>query len=224
MCLLLPWNPLLLPVAGRYFMSNIFCLYFSYLLPRKNFEYCPLELLLRMSLCFFLPFSANISMVSFFDLAEATRCSLNFLPKKFLSCHCNKSASSLSIALDCYPGQLRTTKILYLLKYLIKLLFCPNKSTVFSLYALKLSKSVNIWFSFDLHAFSTYIRNFDRGPITQVFFYLCFSNVTSMSKSFCLHLSFKMSRTKSSNFSTWSRLSDTRFSINICRFRSVSFT
>ena len=112
------------------------------------------------------------------------------LPKKFLSCHRNKSASSLSIALDCYPEQLRTPKILYLLKYLIKLLFCPNKSTVFSIYALKLSKSVNIWFSFDLHAFSTYIRNFDRGPITQVFFYLCFSNVTSIPNLFvCTYLS-----------------------------------
>ena len=177
-----------------------------------------------MSLCFFLPLSANVSMTSFFDLAEVTRCSLNFLSKKFLSCHCNKSASSLSIALYCYPGQLRTTKILYLLKYLIKLLFCPNKSTVFSIYALILSNSMNIWFSFDLHAFCTNIHNFDREPITQVFFYLCFSNVTSMSKSFCLHLSFKMSRTKSSNFPTWSRLSDTRFSINICRFRSDSFT
>ena len=73
-------------------MSNIFCLDFPYLLPRKNFEYCPLELLLRgtegvfrKSLCFFLSFSANISMASFFDLAEATRCSLNFCQKNF--CH-----------------------------------------------------------------------------------------------------------------------------------------
>ena len=59
---------------------------------RKNF--CgPPELFLGVSdgssqkgFCFFLPLSQNSLMVCFFDLADEIRCSLNFLPNKFLSC------------------------------------------------------------------------------------------------------------------------------------------
>ena len=121
LCLFLPWNPLLFPVAGQSFPSNIFCLDFPYLLLRKNFKCCPPELLLCASegvfqkdFCFFFPFSANISMVCFcFFLAEATRCLLYFFPNKFLSCRCNRSASSFNISLECCcSGQLRTAKIL----------------------------------------------------------------------------------------------------------------
>ena len=71
---------------------------------------------------------------------------------------------------------------------------------------------------------STNIHNSDRRLITQVFFDWIFSNVKSMSKSFCFCLSFKMPRTKSSNFFTLSRLSGTTFFINIRCFRSASFT
>ena len=98
---------------------------FPHLLSRKNFVFFPPVLLLGASeglfwkgFIFFLPFSANISMAYFFDLAEATRYSLNFFPNKlmFISCHCNKSASSLNISLDCCTGLLRAAKTLYLLK------------------------------------------------------------------------------------------------------------
>lgn len=75
-----------------------------------------------------------------FDLAESTRCSLNFSPNKSLSCCCNKSASSFNISLDCCAGQEGADKMLYLLKYVIYLLIWFNKSTVFSIYALILSK------------------------------------------------------------------------------------
>ena len=113
---------------GVYFYLGIHC-FFPYLLSRKNLECCPPELLLgasegpfRKGFCFFLPFSANILMFCFFDLAENTRWLLNFFPNKFLSClscRCNKSASSLNISLDCCAGQLRAAKMLYLLKHVI---------------------------------------------------------------------------------------------------------
>ena len=86
----------------------------------------------RKGFCFFLPFSANISMACFFD--------------KFLSCCCNKSASSLNISLDCCVGQLRAAKMLYLLKYVMSLLVWSNKSPVCSIYALIISKSMGICF------------------------------------------------------------------------------
>ena len=73
----------------------------------------------RKGFCFLLPFSANISMAYFFDLTETTRYPLNFFPNKFLSCRCNKSASSLNISLDCCTGQLKGAKMLYLVKYVM---------------------------------------------------------------------------------------------------------
>ena len=91
----------------------------EYLFSTKSFECCPPKLLLgasegvfRKSFCIFLPFSANISIACFFYLAEATRCSLNFFPNKFLSWHCNKSVSSFNFSLDCCAGQLRGVKML----------------------------------------------------------------------------------------------------------------
>ena len=77
------------------------------------------------------------------------------------------------------------------------------------MYNLIFSKSMGICFPLDLRASLTNIHDFDRGPITQTFFDWISLNATSMSKSFCLCSSFKISRTKSSNFSTWSRLSGT---------------
>ena len=125
MCIFLPWNPLLLQLLDGSF-RRIFFASIPNLLSRKNFECCYPELLpnasegpFQKSFCFFLPFSANISMVCFFYLAEATRCSLNSFPNKFLSCRCNKSASSLNVSLDCCAGQLRAAKMLYLLKYVM---------------------------------------------------------------------------------------------------------
>ena len=50
-------------------------------------------------LCIFLSLSQNNSMICLFDLADVIRCSLNFLPNKFLSCCWSKYASSLSIFL-----------------------------------------------------------------------------------------------------------------------------
>ena len=108
-------------VSVKYFFLD-----FAYLFSRKNFKCCPPELLLgasegpfRKDFCFFLPFSANISIVCFFYLAGATRCSRNVFLNKFLSCGCSKSASCLNISLDCCTGQLRAAKMLYLLKYAI---------------------------------------------------------------------------------------------------------
>ena len=57
----------------------------------------------------------------------------------------------------------------YLLKYVMQLLFWPKKSTVFSIYAVILLKSMGICFSLDLRASSANIYNFDRGSITQAF-------------------------------------------------------
>ena len=156
----------------RIFFVSIFQIFFR----GQILKYCPPELLLgaskglfRKGFCFFLPFSTNISTACLFDLAEATRCSLNLFPNKFLSCRCNKSASSLNISLDCCAGHLTAAKMLYLLKYVMYLLVWANKRTVCWIYALILSRSMGICFSLDLRASSTNIHNFDRGPITQTF-------------------------------------------------------
>ena len=108
-------------VSVKYFLS-LFPISFV----EKEFRTLPSRIYRRFSegvfrkgFCFFLPFSANILTACFFDLAEATRCSLNFLSNKFLSCRCNKSASSLNISLDCCGGQLRAAKMLYFLKYMM---------------------------------------------------------------------------------------------------------
>ena len=113
-CLFLPWNPLLLPAAE--FHRILFCLDFPYLLSRKIFKCCPPEPLLgaskglfRKGFFFFFLFHKYFN-ACFFDLAEATRCSLIFFPNKFLSCHRNKCASSLNISLNCCAGQLRLLK------------------------------------------------------------------------------------------------------------------
>ena len=65
----------------------------------------------------FFALSSKYSDGMLFYLAEATSCSLNFLPNKFLLCRCNKSTSSFSVSLDCCAGKLRAAKMLYLLNY-----------------------------------------------------------------------------------------------------------
>ena len=85
--------------------------FFAYLLSTMNFECRPPELLLsasegifQKSFYFFLALLSKYFNGLYFDLAEATRCSLNFLPNKFLSCRVSKSASSLNISLDLRRG------------------------------------------------------------------------------------------------------------------------
>ena len=97
------------------------CILFVLFFFRKNFGGPP-ELLLGVSdrpyekgFCFFFPLSQNSSMVYFFDLADNIRCSLNFLPNRFLSCCWSRTTSSLNISFDCSGAQLNAERMLYLL-------------------------------------------------------------------------------------------------------------
>ena len=91
------------------FPSNIFCIasifqifYRGGILTFPELLLGTLEGLFRKGFCFFV-FQANISVACVFDLAKATRYSLQW--------YSNKSASSLNI-FDCCTGQFRAAKCL----------------------------------------------------------------------------------------------------------------
>ena len=86
------------------------------MLPSRTPPQC-LRMGIPKGLLFFLTLFPKYFNGLLFYLAEATRCSLNFLQNKFLSCRCSKSVSYPNISLDCCAEHLRAAKMLYLLKY-----------------------------------------------------------------------------------------------------------